>query len=58
MSYRNYIILGMTIIALGVVFYTTMDEEMDTLGTVMVAIGGLALIIGMNRKRMEDRKRQ
>ena len=58
MPYRNFIILGMTIIALGVVFYTTMEEEMDALGIVMIAIGGLALIIGMNRKRIEDRRKK
>ncbi len=58
MPYRNFIILGMTIIALGVVFYSTMEEEMDTLGIVMIAIGGLALIIGMNRKRIDDRRKK
>ena len=42
MTYKNFIILGMTIIALGIVFYTAMDEEMDTLGIIMIAIGGLS----------------
>ena len=51
MPYRNFIILGMTIIALGIVFYTTMEEEMDTLGIVLIAVGGLALIFGLNKKR-------
>ena len=54
MPYTNFIILGITVIALGVVLFTTMEEEMDTAGIVLIAVGGLSLIFGLNKKRTED----
>lgn len=41
----------MILIALGVVMNTTLDTH---LGTVLIAVGGLFFIIGMNDKRKED----
>jgi len=51
-SYRRFIFLAITLIALGVTFSTTM-ENVKSLGTVLIAVGGLFFIIGMSRKRDE-----
>lgn len=58
MPYRSFLILGMTIIVVGIVLFSTMEEEMDTVGIVLVALGGLAMILGMFRKRIHDRRRK
>ncbi|MCB0665992.1 MAG: hypothetical protein KDC80_09235 [Saprospiraceae bacterium] len=57
-NYRRYILLAITLIALGVTFSNTM-ENVKTLGTVLIAVGGLFFIIGMNQKRkdVEDFKK-
>lgn len=50
-GYRRRIYFAMILIALGVVMNTTLDTH---LGTVLIAVGGLFFIIGMNDKRKED----
>lgn len=46
--------MGIIVISLGVVLSTTMSEKVGSLGTVLIAIGGLLFIIAMNRKKKED----
>ena len=53
-SYRRQIYLAIILIALGVTFSTTLEEQVGSLGTVFIALGGLFLIIGLSRKRKED----
>lgn len=53
-QYKRFIFLGITIIALGVVFNTSLKDTAATLGTVLIAVGGLFFIIGMSKKRKED----
>ena len=53
-EYRKYIFIGIIIIALGVTLSTTMKDTVGSLGTVLIAVGGLFFIIGMNKKRKED----
>ncbi len=55
-GYERIIYTGIIVIALGVVFSTTLEEESGSLGTVFIAIGGLLFIAGMARKRKEDRE--
>lgn len=55
-NYRRFIFIGITIIALGIVFTTTLKDTVGSLGTVLVAVGGLFFIIGMSKKRKETEK--
>lgn len=53
-NYKKYIFVGIIIIALGVTLSTTLKESVGSLGTVMIAVGGLFFIIGMNKKRQDN----
>jgi Sec-independent protein secretion pathway component TatC len=53
---RKYILIGILIIALGITFTTTLKDTVGTLGTVLIAVGGLFFIIGMSKKRKEDER--
>lgn len=50
-KYRRYIFFGIILIALGIVFNTTLRKLSGTLGTVLIAFGGLLFIRGMSLKR-------
>jgi Sec-independent protein secretion pathway component TatC len=50
-GYRRHIYMGIIIIAVGVSVSTTSEH---TIGTVLIAIGGLFFIIGMSKKRREE----
>ena len=50
-NYRRFILLGITFIALGVTFSTTLEDKVGALGTVCIAVGGIFFIIGMSQKR-------
>ena len=41
-------------IALGVIFSTTLSERLSSLGIVFIAIGGLLLVASMSRKKKEE----
>ena len=56
--YRKFIFMGMIIIALGVIFSTTMKDTIGTLGTVFIAVGGLFFIFGMSKKRKEVEEKE
>lgn len=51
--YKRFILLGITIISLGITFSVNMKEELGSLGTVFIAVGGLFFIIGMSMKNKE-----
>jgi len=51
---KRYIFLGIIIISLGITFNTSMKDSLGSSGIVLIAIGGLFFIIGMNIKRKED----
>ena len=52
-GYRRKIYFAIIIIALGIVMTNTLGTS---LGTVLIAIGGLFFISGMNDKRKADKK--
>lgn len=52
--YKRFIFLGIIIIALGITFSVNMKEEVGSLGTVFIAVGGLFFILGMNMKNREN----
>ena len=50
--YRKLILLSIFMIALGVTFSNTLEQ--GSLGTVLIAVGGLFFIAGMSEKRKMD----
>lgn len=55
--FRKFIFIGITIIALGITFSTTLKDTVGSIGTVFIAVGGLFVIIGMSKKRKEDEQK-
>jgi len=55
-TYRKFIFIGIIIIALGITFTTTLKDTVGSLGTVLIAVGGLFFIIGMSKKRKEGER--
>jgi hypothetical protein len=55
-KYKRYIFVGIILIALGVTFSTTVNDNGTSLGSVLIALGGLFFIIGMKQKRDADEK--
>ena len=51
---RKFIFIGIIIIALGIIFSETLKDTADSLGTVLISVGGLFFIIGISKKREED----
>lgn len=56
-NYKSLILVGILIISLGVVFNTALKGQLNSLGTVLIASGGLFFIIGMSRKRNENNQK-
>ncbi len=54
LSYKTTFYISLILIALGVTASTAMKDNSGSLGTVMIAVGGLFLIISMAKKRKED----
>jgi predicted membrane channel-forming protein YqfA (hemolysin III family) len=52
--YQKFIFLGITIIALGITLSTNLADSAGSFGIVLIAVGGLFFIVGMNKKRQED----
>jgi hypothetical protein len=42
--YKQYILIGITIITMGIIFSTTMKDVLGSLGIVVIAVGGLLLL--------------
>lgn len=55
-DHKKLIYLASIIIALGVILISILNESKRPIGVVMIAIGGLFFIIGMNKKQKEDKK--
>ena len=55
-KYKQYIFIGIIIISLGVTFSAILKDNVGSLGTVFIAIGGLFFIIGMSMKKKEEGK--
>ena len=54
LSYKTTFLISLILIALGITASTAMKENSGSLGTVIIAVGGLFLIISMAKKRKED----
>jgi len=53
-GYKRILFIGIIVIALGVIFSTTLSDKLGSLGTVFIAIGGLLFIASMSRKKKEE----
>lgn len=53
-AFQRFIFLSITLVAVGITM-TAVLENMKPMGTVLIAIGGLFLIIGMKKKKDEDK---
>lgn len=49
-KYRRYVFFGIILIALGVIFRTSLEVS-GSFGVVLMAFGGLMLLVGMKKKR-------
>ena len=49
-EYKRFIFAAIIIIVLGIIFSTALKETSGSLGTVLVAVGGLFFIAGMSKK--------
>ena len=50
-DYRKFGYLGIVLIAIGITFTTTLADNYQSLGTTLIALGGLFFIIAMSKKR-------
>jgi len=55
-DYKKFIFTGIIIISLGVTFSTTMSNNLGSIGTVLIAVGGLFFIIGMSKKKKSEKQ--
>ena len=51
---RRMLFFSITLVALGVIFSTTLSESFGALGTVFIAVGGLFFIIAMANRKKEQ----
>ena len=56
-EHRKYIFMGIVVTAMGIVFSTTLKDNVESLGNVLVAVGGLLFIVGMSKKKKEEKER-
>ena len=57
-GYKRILFTGLIVIALGVIFSTTLRDTLGSLGIVFIAIGGLLFIASMSRKRKKKVSRK
>ena len=50
-GYQRFFLLGILIIAFGILFQTIWSDRSESLGTVLIAIGGLLFIVAMSKKQ-------
>jgi len=53
-EYKRIFFIGLVVIALGIVFSTTLSERLGSLGIVFIALGGLLFVASMSRKKKEE----
>lgn len=53
-GYKRILFMGIIVIALGVIFSTTLSDTLGSLGIVFIAIGALLFIASMSRKKKEE----
>ena len=56
-KYKRYIFTSLILNALGITSTVTMKDTLGSFGIVMIAVGGLLLIIGLNLRKKKLRKK-
>jgi predicted membrane channel-forming protein YqfA (hemolysin III family) len=56
-GYKRSLFLSAVMVALGITFTTIMKDTLGSVGIVFIAVGGFFFIVGMNKKRKEDEKK-
>ncbi|KAA3627465.1 MAG: hypothetical protein DWQ02_19680 [Bacteroidetes bacterium] len=54
--FQRIFFIGIILIAIGVSFNTTMRDSLGSIGTVMIALGGLFFIAAMAEKRKMEKE--
>ncbi len=54
-NYRRLFFISIIMIAMGINLNTTWKGEFGTLGTVLIAVGGLFFIMAMGKKKEESK---
>lgn len=58
MDTKKAFYISLVLIALGVSFSTTLSDHVGSIGTVFIAIGGLFLIIALNKRNQEKKEQK
>ncbi len=53
-GYNRILFMGIIVIALGVMFSTTLSDKLGPLRIVFIAVGGLLFIASMSRRKKEE----
>ena len=56
-GYRRKIFAGIIIISIGIVLSNLLEGSTGSIGIVLIAVGGLFLISGLNDKKKENSKK-
>jgi len=55
--HKHYLYLSAIITALGITFTTIFNDTVGIIGIIFIVIGGLFFIIGMSKKRNQDKRK-
>lgn len=55
-TYKRHFFIGILLVALGVIFSTTLKELAGSPGVVFIALGVLFMVSGMHKKREYENK--
>jgi Sec-independent protein secretion pathway component TatC len=55
--HKQYLYLSAIIIALGITFTTIFNDTVGIIGIIFIVIGGLFFVIGMSKKRNQDKRK-
>ena len=55
---KQYLYLSAIIIALGIAFTTIFNDTVGSIGIIFIVIGGLFFIIGIRKKRNQDKRKE
>ena len=56
-NYKRYIFASIVLNALGITSTVSFKDSLGSLGIIMIAVGGLLLIIGLNLRKKKLRKK-
>ena len=57
-SYRGFVLAGLIVLSLGIIFNVSLRGSVDTLGNVFITLGVFLLIVGMSKKRKHKNQKE